>query len=691
MSTTTSAAQAERWHAVIFRIRGLLRRYWWILISTTIVGLGVAAILASREETWFQSSARMVVSGRVHVTEGNAYSEEGSNFFGTQIELMKSPQVRIQTEARVKAQGRVAPSPVSSLEIGVVPGASIFQLRVTAKTADYSQAYLDALLDEYIALKRSMRNEKTVNAIAGLTDEMLRLEKEWKAAEEEGIKFQQEHSLVFLREGENNAAKYLAGLDLRQAELSTQLRLLDQLDLDQLRGLQPPKAAPEDAAPDGKAKEVETPSYIAQTDYLKTRQTLRGLERKRIELAANLREEHPDLIALDKDIAAQKQLLVVYREQSQEDVEQMRKSLASQITAVESEVDRWKKKALEVGALIAEHAKIQAKVERSKGIYDKLLTNMGNVGLTKNLEQDVVSILEHPSAPVSVRPGFQRNLMSGAVTGFLIGLIVLFLIDRSRAQIASPEEFVASFSERILGIVPEDTKAGERLRISDDRHAFAESFYNIRSSLFFLPYDGPMPKTLLLTSAVPNEGKSTLSLNIALAFAFAGSRTLLIDGDLRRGALHVPLNVPNNRGFTEVLQRSVKWRDVVVETEVANLSLITRGGNIAQPSKYLLHSSTDALLRELHEEYDQIIIDSCPVLAADDTTSLAPKVEAVMVIVRIGTVTHRQISAALGALSSRQANVLGVVLNGIDSRSPSFGYYSYADYYSKETPAVQGT
>jgi capsular exopolysaccharide synthesis family protein len=613
---------------------------------------------------------------------------------------MKSSQVITQAEARVRTAGRVAPSELSPPEVNLVPNASIFVLRATAKSPEYSQAFLEAMIDEYIALKKSIRADKSEATLLALSDELMRAEKDADEGETELSNFQQQHSLVFLHEGENTAAKYLASLNDRLAQLNTQIHLFEQVDVDQLRGL--PQAtgatspAPAAANPDAPADAPVTaqsksgvPEFIAQSGYLKERQELLLLEQKRSQMLETKREGHPDLVALDDDIAAHRRMLNMLREESREEFDVQRKSLLSQKKAIEGEIDTWRAKALEIGGLLAEYNRIQAKVTRAKALHERLLANVGNVGLTKTLDQDVVSVLEAPSAPVAVRPGIERILAAGGVAGLLLGVFVLYLLDRNSSQIVSPEEFATHFKERVVGLVPVDGNAKQPLEVSDGRHAFAEAFYHIRSSLLFLDYDGPMPKTLLITSAVPNEGKSTLSTNIALAFAFAGSKTLLIDGDLRRGQIHRAFGLVNERGFSDVIQGNISPTEAIQETETPNLSIMTRGPLLAQPSKYLVHNSTDALMQALHSEYDQIIIDSCPVLAADDTTSLAPKVEAVILVARVGVATRRHVGIALNWLESRQANILGVVLNGIDPRSTSYNYYTYSDYDNRDAAEAE--
>src|SRR5438045_8043407 len=200
-------------------------------------------------------------------------------------------------------------------------------------------------------------------------------------------------------------------------------------------------------------------------------------------------------------------------------------------------------------------------------------------------------------------------------------------------------EFQHHFSENVLGQIPKEKGKGRivLLEPDDPRHVIAESYRNIRSSIFFMPYEGPRPKTLLITSSVPNEGKSTISSNLAITMALSGARTLLIDGDLRRGALREAFGISSRIGFSEVLKQEVNWQEVVVPTNYGNLFLLPRGKTLGQPSEHLLRDSTDALLKELYNHYDYIIIDSSPVLAADDSTTLAPNLDATLLVVRLSS------------------------------------------------------
>jgi Mrp family chromosome partitioning ATPase len=130
------------------------------------------------------------------------------------------------------------------------------------------------------------------------------------------------------------------------------------------------------------------------------------------------------------------------------------------------------------------------------------------------------------------------------------------------------------------------------------------------------------------------------------------------------------------------LKQEVNWREVVVPTSYPNLFVLPRGKTLSQPSEHLLRDSTDQLLKDLYHQYDYIIIDSSPVLAADDTTSLAPKIDATLFVVRLSYTSARLTRKALELLYNRQVNVPGVILNFVDTSLPEYYYYQYSEYYN---------
>jgi len=246
--------------------------------------------------------------------------------------------------------------------------------------------------------------------------------------------------------------------------------------------------------------------------------------------------------------------------------------------------------------------------------------------------------------------------------------------DTLSSRIESFTEFQHHFSENVFGQIPKEKTEGKisLLQPDDARQVLAESYRNIRSSIFFMPYERARPKTILITSSVRNEGKSTIASNLAITMALSGARTLLIDSDFRRGALREAFGVSSRMGFAEVLKEEVNWRDAVVPTSYPNLFLLPRGQTLSHPSGHLSDDLTDTFVKEVYHNYDYAIIDSSSVLPADDTTSWAPRIDATLFIVRLSYTSIRVMRESLELLNNRHVIVRGVILNYLDTSLPEY-------------------
>lgn len=666
----------------LHRYKTLLQRRWWIPLVTICLGLFVQAWLIYQMPPSFQSTSKMMLAGKLNISQGAVYSEDNVNFYGTQIQLMQSAEVKHSAEALVRStHPEMQPVPV---EIMVLqrPRTSIFELIAVGSTGDYTQAYLNAAMQKYLDFKKGMREDQGHNVTTAITEQLIQVEKDLRNGEDEMLEFQKQNNIGFIQEEGNSAAAYLVKLNQQYAQLKTEYDLLNLLDLDQNLDRAQKKDGV-DIQPDERG--LPFSDVGPEGDYLKAKQQVQLLKAERETLSKDLRPQHPKIIKLNDEVTKQEKLIDLFRQDTVEKLETRRKSIGKQMENLQSNIKEWESKALDLSQRLAQFNRVKGKVDRLKLLYDRLTNNLKDVDVSQVVDSsDQVSIMEMATPPVSVRPGLIKSLLIGLLCGAVAGLAILLLLDRIDDRMASFGEFQHHFTENVLGQIPKEKGKGKvtLLQPDDARHVFAESYRNVRSSLFFMPYDGPRPKTLLITSAVPNEGKSTISSNLAITMALSGARTLLIDGDLRRGALRELFGISSHIGFSEVLKQEVDWREVIMPTAYPNLFLLPRGKTLTQPSEHLLRESTDAFLRDVYQNYDYIVIDSSPVLAADDTTSLAPKIDATLFVVRLSYTSARLTRKSLELLYNRQVNVPGVILNYVDTSLPEYYYYQYSEYYT---------
>ncbi len=346
------------------RYRNVLRRRWWVLPLTLCLGLGIAGFRLWQSPPSYLSFGRMIVNIKITISTGSVYSEELSNFLGTQAALMKSGTVLSRAMERVRAiKPNLNPVPVI-LQVSVSPKTAIFNLEAVGSEPQYTRAYLDACMDEYINLKREMRTSTSETTLQGITEQLVSLERDLKKTDDELLAFQATNSVVFLQEQGNSAGSYLAQLNRQLAQLKTESQLLNMLNLDQNLERQQ-KQDVLAAAGDDK----EQPNMLLRSDYLKAKQEIQLMKAELQEWSQYLKPKHPRIIALNEEIASREKLLEIFKQQSLEDLESRRNSLKLQTQNLEREVKEWEVKSLDISKRMAEYERIRATKQRLQTQY----------------------------------------------------------------------------------------------------------------------------------------------------------------------------------------------------------------------------------------------------------------------------------------------------------------------------------
>jgi len=683
--TTTAGAQqherAEILQLTFQRYKYMLQSWWWIPLLTTSIGLSLQAWIVLSAPPQYQSSGRLMVSGKINLPEGAVYNEEAANFFGTQLELLQSSEVARRADARVMALNPNLDKVPVRLFASIIPKTSIFAVTAQGLQPQQTKAYLDAVMDEYIAYRRTMRADKSDVTLSAITDQVVNLEKDLRKAEEELFDWQKQNNVVFLKEEGNSAGAYLAQLNRQLANQRTEYQLLETLSLEQNLDRRNQVEGIADKQPDGMTSLMR--SFGPAGDYLKARQELQLLRAQQVEMGISLKPRHPKMVELQQRIALQDRLMEIFQGQTADQFASQVSSLKVQIENTEASIKEWEVKALDLSRRLGEYERIQSKVERLKGLYERLLASVQNVDVNRNIDQDVVSVMEYGTPPSAVRPDLGRALLMGGMGGFAIGLGVLLLIGKLDDRYISVSELEAHAELDVVGLIPR-LKASEMaaLREEDKRHILVESFRHIRSSILFMPEGDFNPKSFLISSAIPGEGKSTLAMNLAITLALAGSKTLLVDGDLRRGNLARQFSLGNELGLAELLiKEATTQSECIHPTHIPNLKFLSRGRALAGGSETVPGTRFSKLMASLQEQFEYIIIDSCPVLAADDVSAMAPMVDAVFFVVRARFTSARLFIRSLKLLAVRGVNVRGLIYNCAEMGSTDYPYYQYKEYH----------
>lgn len=304
-------------------------------------------------------------------------------------------------------------------------------------------------------------------------------------------------------------------------------------------------------------------------------------------------------------------------------------------------------------------------------------------GSTPNSRVVVEQRASIPQDPVV--PRTNRNLAVGLLLGVAAGIGIAVLRDLLDNTVKDRHVIDEITGAGVVGNIPSDKQRRSEPAISfeTDNSSIAEAFRKLRTNLQFLSVDNP-PKVIAITSSVPSEGKSTTAINIALALAEADHNVVLVDGDMRRPALHKYLDLVGQVGFSTVLSGGATLAESLQKTRYPRLTVLTSGTIPPNPSELLGSQAAKTLLSDLRSEFDYVIVDSTPLLAVTDAAILAAAADGVLMVSRYGHTKREQLTHAVDNLADVDASVLGVVFTLTPTRGGSSYAYNYRYYGESE-------
>ncbi|TCW66155.1 polysaccharide biosynthesis tyrosine autokinase [Burkholderia sp. SRS-25] len=401
------------------------------------------------------------------------------------------------------------------------------------------------------------------------------------------------------------------------------------------------------------------------------------LQQKRDALSRRFLPTHPDMAALDAQLA----------------------TLRQQQGALDSRIAR-------LPAQQSEEVRAQLDVKVNTDLYTALLNNIQQLELVQAGRTASVRVVDAAVAPADpVRPNRPVVIAAAALAGLALGLLAAFVREFLYGGLNAVDEIERHTSLPVRAVLPAAARQRTLMRAVDGRaaglHVLAyddpyepaiEGLRSLQTALHFSLAEVARP-LVLVTGPAPGTGKSFVSVNLAAVHAASGRRVLLIDGDLRKGYLHQYFGLERGPGFAELLDGRSNSDAALPRSVAPNLDFLPTGELPAAPTALLQHARAGELLARLRERYDIVIVDSAPLLAATDATWLDTHADATLLVARAGSTRAGELVEAAKRLPHRTDATLGVVLNGLDPRSGAsafgskFGGYRYEAYrYTCDTP-----
>lgn len=349
--------------------------------------------------------------------------------------------------------------------------------------------------------------------------------------------------------------------------------------------------------------------------------------------------------------------------------------LTRQITALKGEV-------LDLQGRSIKYNILKREADTNRQMYDALLQRYKEIGVAGGVGANNISIIDRASVPKRpASPRIPLNLAMGLLVGLMLGTLLAFLLHYLDRSISTPKELADIARLPVLGAIPKLAQGVTPAQAAADiRSAFAESYRSVRTALQFATSHG-LPRSLLLTSAGPTEGKSTSAMELARNIAQLGKRVLLLDADLRNPSVHQLTRLPNAKGLSSVLAGAQQLGDVVQRLEADKLDVVTAGPIPPNPPELLAGEHFGELLAACAERYDVVVIDGPPVLGLADAPLLANVAESTLLVVAAGETSRDAVTGAQARLAAAHARVTGTLLVRYDPKDSAHGYgYAYYAY-----------
>jgi polysaccharide biosynthesis transport protein len=421
------------------------------------------------------------------------------------------------------------------------------------------------------------------------------------------------------------------------------------------------------------------------------------LIRKISELSSDIGERHPQMVTTRGELAS-------VRAKMQDEVQRIISDLSNEVAVTRAREGELKNNmavlqgdAANVGMAEVELRDLTMEADASRQQFQTFLTRFREIVEQQELQEPDARIMSGAEVPIAPsHPQVRLITMIGFAASLLLGVLLVFVVERwdSNFGFRSADEVQSSLGLRALALVPDLSRretngaSAEDYIVQKPNSAYAEALQRIRTSLFLTDGDHP-PKTVLVTSSVPLEGKSAIASSLARQSARSGLKVILIDADLRRPRLHEVLGMANQNGLSEVLTGRVSPEIAIKHDEKSGLDFLPAGVGVVSPPDLFRSSTMRILLEEMAAYYDLVILDTPPVAAVSDSLTLSGIVDKSLYVIRWEQTPRNVALAGLRQMFEAGADIAGIVLSRVDLKKHAkygyadSGYYrgSYSKYY----------
>jgi succinoglycan biosynthesis transport protein ExoP len=587
-----------------------------------------------------------------------------------------------------------------NLRVALSQNSRIIEVHYRSTDPQMAANVVNTLMETYVEDNRKARFESTMQASDWLQKQLVDLQMKVETSQEKLVRYQREHEILGMDEKQNIIT---AKLDELNKELT--VAESERMDKEALSHLVE-SGDPDQIASSGGDIDVTSQAPAGLLETLRGRQA--EIKLQAADLSTQFGPAYPKLAQLNNQLKELDSQILGEMKKIQAKVRGQYMTALRRESMLHDALERQKQEANKLNESAIEYNLLKRDAETYRALYEGILEKLKEAGVSAGLKSNNFRIVDSARPPTfPIEPNIPRNLGFALVLGLASGVGLAFMLDGLDNTIRTTEQAQNISGLASLGMIPLGSKSArdgpnaKRLVIASSKEAvelvtqvrpqsqMAESYRALRTSLLLSNLGSP-PKVIMVTSALPQEGKTTTSINTAVVLAQKGVRVLLIDADLRRPSIHKTLGMGPRSGLSNVLTGSTSLEQAITRSAILpNLFVMPAGTPPPNPAELLASMNMKEVLAKLSEEYDHIVLDTPPSLSVTDAVVLSPRADAVILVIRSGKTTKQALRRARDILAQVNAKVVGVLLNAVDLTSPDYYYYyeyqgKYAGYYRED-------
>jgi polysaccharide biosynthesis transport protein len=698
----------------------ILRKHQWLILTFLLTVVTVVTIASFKMKPVYTAIARVEIDresqNTIQFQDSASYDEfvDMENYIETQSRILQSETLALETiksldlgrypefggapSATAFGQGgaiQKRPAILSAflggLTVKRITNTRLIEVTFEAEDPQLAAEIVNKHLENYREQNFKSKYDATIQASTWLSSELEELRMKVEKAEDARIAYQRANQIWQIDEKQDITTEKLN--DLSKAVTDAQTKLAEKEALYRMA-----VSGNVDALP-------EAQGNIVVEDLLKKKS---DLDEQYAEASNQYGPNYPKVQRL---AAQQKQVeedLAKARNTMVETVQQEYNTAKSHVEILQGSLDKQKIEANDLAEKLVQYHILQHDAESYKQLYDGLQQKLKEATITAGLHSTNIRVVDPALAPSGPsRPQKARNILLAFLVGLVGGVGLAIFREYLDNTVKSPDDIEVLTGLPSLAVVPalpglnghqsrlsrlskeaitQATASGSGPRVEllsyiQPKSQISEAFRALRTSLLLSQADHP-PQVILVTSALPREGKTTAAVNLAVTLAQLGDRTLLMDSDLRKPGIRRALNLTGGKeaGLSSYLA-GVSTLDEVTfpHPAINNLSALTTGPVPPSPADLLSSHRMREAITELRRRFKFVVIDSPPVMAATDAVILSALTDGVLLVVRSGETPKEAFTRTRDLLAAVKCRLLGVVLNAVDSSAPDY-YYSYRYY-----------